>query len=256
MKIASIAGNIVLTLLLFFSLLLMARQGFAQELGFSDGKVDVVYPAEKSAPYKLRRGAWSNVLGFNFESITPDKYISPLETLTPDGTNSYKSLFGTSPIQMFNLELGRKYNFALGSLGLSAVAGGGGVIDGRSADNRRLALVKKGVSANLTLDTLFNEPYVAPYASVHVFSFDWSETAEISQERKSGSTAVTTGLVAGALIQLNWIDGDGALAAQDSFGLENTYLDLFVSQYNTSDSKKDPNFKTGTNYGAGLKMEF
>jgi hypothetical protein len=71
----------------------------------------------------------------------------------------------------------------------------------------------------------------------------------------SGKTAVTTGYSLGALLLLDWLDPAAALNAVNS-GIENTYIDLYLAQLNTSNSEADPRLETAFNLGVGLKVEY
>lgn len=247
-------GSIVLSILLGFCLLLMANDALAQgEIETStDGKIEVEYPAEAQAPYQDRRENWSTVFAINVDQIMPDKFRSKVSS------DSYETLFGTSPIQLVQGQLGAKYNFSLGGIGIAGIFGHGEIEDGRSGSSRDLTIQKKGIVLSLVLDNLTKEPYLAPYLEGHIYNFDWSEGGVEAQnmESKEGSTAFGSAVTVGVLLQLNWLDPEAAIAAQNSSGLENAFLDIFVSQYGTSGSEDDPNFETSTNFGAGLRLEF
>jgi hypothetical protein len=118
-----------------------------------------------------------------------------------------------------------------------------------------LNISKKGIGAHLTLDNLFPEPYVAPFAEAQYVSFDWQES-QPNDLKVSGSTAYSSAFRFGLSLQLNWLDPKSALAAQESSGMENAFIDVFVSQYSASTAAEDPNFQTGMNYGGGLRLEF
>ncbi|MEZ0390810.1 MAG: hypothetical protein ACAH59_01250 [Pseudobdellovibrionaceae bacterium] len=256
-------SSLVLTVLLVFCLFLLARESFAaEEVDVEDvpkdGKIEIVYPAEQTAAYKERRGPWSPFFSIGVDQVLPESFRSKL---TDD---NYETLFGNSPVPMFQAELGTKYNFGLGSIGLFLIYGHGVVEDGRSGGETKtvheLTLDKFGGGAVYIMDNLFSEPYVAPYIEGQLLKFGWEEKRHIPNGEVEGTTEgetdMSSALVAGLLFQLNWLDPGSAIAAQNSSGLDNAYLDLFVSQYNTSESENDPNFQTGTNFGAGLRLEF
>jgi hypothetical protein len=58
------------------------------------------------------------------------------------------------------------------------------------------------------------------------------------------------------LIQLNWIEKETAKLAYLGQGLENTYLDVFWTQYQNTDDELDPAFENDFNFGVGLRLEF
>lgn len=226
----------------------------ADDLG--DGKtIEVNYSAEKMLPYKQRREDWSIVAGFNVEQLFPDGYKSAIDQF------SYEELFGSSTLNITQGYVGAKYNMSFGSMGIGGMFGYGSLNDGRISGtvNRdvdaTLEVTKYGGYANLTLDTLFNEPYVAPYVEGQIYSMEWTESSK-SGEEAAGWADIATAFRVGALIQLNWLDPDSALQARESSGLNNTFLDVFVSFYSASERKDDLSFESTANYGAGLSFEY
>lgn len=219
-----------------------------EEVVNPNGKIEVQYEAESLAPYKKRRQTWAPVFGVNAGMILPTKYFSEI-----DGS-SYSDMFGSKSIPLIQLQLGGQYNFALGSLGIMLEGGYGQVSGSGIGEDRTLTLTKKAASLTYTMNMLWNEPYFAPYVSAELLNFDYRE--EGTTLSASGSTSFTTAFTIGALIQLNWIDPDSALEARNSSGLNNIFLDVFATQYNTSNSTTDANFQSDLNWGAGLKMEF
>jgi hypothetical protein len=219
-----------------------------EEVANPTGKIEIQYEAEAMAPYRQRRGTWSPIFGINASMIQPKKYFSEI-----DG-DPYDAMFGSQAIPMVQAQFGAQYNFTLGSLGFLVEGGYGQVSGSNSGTSRSLSLMKKGASLTYTMNTLWPEPYLAPYISGELLNFDYRE--EGATDSKSGSTAFTSALTVGLLIQLNWLDPDSALDARNSSGLNNIFLDVFASQYNTSNSSTDANFQSDLNWGAGLKFEF
>lgn len=246
-------GSLVLAILLVFCIFLIARESFAveSEVVPNDGKVEVIYPAQSSRAYRDRRSSWSTMFAINVDQILPDSFRSQVNN------DSYTTMFGKTPIKMLQAEIGTKYNFPLGSLGVNLMVGTGTVDDlhGTTGPGDSLDILKKGASLSFIMDNLFKEPYVAPYIQGQMYSFEWKESRNDGSER-AGSTSLGMALSFGFLIQLNWLDPESSTVALDSLGLNNTYLDLFVSQYNTSNGESDPDFQTSMNYGAGLRFEF
>jgi hypothetical protein len=216
----------------------------------SDGQIDVIYAPDILEPYRDRRGPWAFNFGITAEEFHPKDFIAG-----SDGS-TYEAMFGEVPIRLTQGSLGVKYNFFLGSLSVDGIFGTGKVYDEGSGIGRSLEVTKRGLSFGWTLDSIFSEPYVAPYINAQVFELDFVE-AGFGLEKKSGTTAPTSGVSVGLLFQLNSVDPtEAARVANAEYGLNNTYLDIFATQYNTSTSETDPQFETSMNFGAGLRLEF
>ena len=108
-----------------------------------------------------------------------------------------------------------------------------------------------------------------PYGQVGIHQFQISEDDLL----KDYDTAATTGLAInyklGLLFQLNWIENSIDPSTQidglRSSGLENTFLDIYLTAHLPSSnvydpknaaSKGDPDLASDMELGAGLKMEF
>lgn len=219
-----------------------------------DGKIEIYYPPDYLAPYKERRSNWSFQFAANMENFFPSSFISKNDGLT------YKELFGSQDLQLTQVSLGTKYNFSLGALTLDLIGGYGKVARVVSVNNvtegRELVVTKKAISFGWTLDAIMKEPYVAPYIQGHIMELDYQDKGDIDGDSE-GRTGMTTGYTLGLLIQLNSVDPtDAALTANKNWGLNNTFLDIFATQYNSSEASDDPEFRTSLNWGAGLRFEF
>lgn len=226
-----------------------ADQSDIEEYTNDSGKVEVQYEAEALAPYRLRRRSWSPIIGINVSALVPKKYFSQI-----DG-NSYQDMFGANTmIPLVQAQLGTQYNFTAGSIGGSLNVGYGSVTGSGIGEQRTLRLIKIGGALTYTMNNIWDEPYVAPYISGEVYTFNYSENG--ATDSKSGHTAAGMAFTLGLLFQLNWIDPHSSLDARNSSGINNVFLDLFAQQYNTSSSSSDANFESDLNWGAGLKFEF
>ena len=115
-------------------------------------------------------------------------------------------------------------------------------------------LTKTAVGLGIILDALFKEPYVAPYFNGQMYSINFEEVATAGKSK--GTTTTASAFTVGTLIQLNWIERELSAKSLIEHGLNNTYLDLFATQYSSSGSSTDPKFETGFNFGGGFKLEF
>lgn len=218
--------------------------------GIGDGNVEIIYPASRMDPYRERRSDWAIQFAINYENFMPLKFTS-----SNDG-KKYSELFGENSMALIQGELGLKYNFMLGALTFDLMAGSASISDARSKEDRGLWILKRAAAFGYTMDAVMKEPYIAPYAKFQIFDFMYKDKGSAAGDSR-GTTAWTTGFTLGLLIQLNSIDPtETALAANRDYGLNNTYLDVFATQYNTSNAKDDPQFMTSLNWGAGIRLEF
>lgn len=249
--IRKLMGCLISIILFLSSVSSFATDDIAgEEMAASDGTVEVEYLPQVTLPYRERRPSWALAMSVGQEVITPDSFVSIQDN------SSYETLYGSGAIHMVQATLGFKYNIPMGAVSAEGIFATGNVADDRTGSSRSLSLTKKGVQATWTLDAIFKEPLVAPYVSGQIFELDYNDKGA-STGNSAGTTAPTSSIVLGLLLQLNSLDPtDTAMVAHHDFGLNNTYLDLFVSQYNSSTSSSDPEFQTAVNWGAGLRLEF
>lgn len=221
-------------------------QELADPLAGERSTIEIEYRPEALLPYRLRRGSWGPLLGFRYETFIPSAYESPY-----DG-NTYDALFGGEGLQMMGLQAGAKYNLPFASISAELSYHQGGISDSRIGDDVSLRVSRTGFHAGLWLDMLWLEPYVVPYVQADVYMIDFEESD--SQVSESGTAGPGFGYTAGLLIQLNKLDERASLEALANSGLQNTYLDLFITQFNGSGGETD--FAGDLGWGAGLRLEF
>lgn len=211
--------------------------------------VEMRIPLEVNSPYKQRRETHGFLVGLNFENTEMFNYVSIIDFATP-----YYDMFGVTEIPIYNLQMSYKYNFSLGALSVNTGIGYGTFSSQVSGSIRTLEITKYMLSASYIADGLFDEPYVAPYVTFGMNQFGITE--------KNGEESFSTGIeaayfyTAGVLIQLNWLDHEAATRALIEYGLENSYLDVFVTQFQPSLDPGDPNTETEYTLGAGVRLEF
>jgi hypothetical protein len=212
--------------------------------------VEIQYPADLlTGDYKDRRPNRGWMFGLDYQAFRPTNYISTLDNL------GYGNMFGSSPVQLFELQVAYKSNFEAGGFTVGFGGGAGQVTgsDSTGAD-RTLALTKLAVSGSYIMDTLFPQPYVAPYVQAQLYRFSVKEsnpTTSFSADTQPGIS-----YTAGILLQLDGLDRDTATRTTLDWGLQNTYLDVFMTKYMSSSGTNDPDFENNWDYGAGLRMEF
>lgn len=221
----------------------------AQEANDPNALVEIQVTQDHLAPYKQRREDHGIYFGIQYEPLVLVNYASTLQAGL-----KYKDLFGDEPISLMRVNMDYKYNFALGSLALGADIGTGSVSGNKSGSKASLDVMKYGVNLQFTMDMLMDEPYAAPYFGLNLWQMELSETSPT--DSFSATTQMGYNYMLGLLVQLNWIDSDTSKESTFNFGLENTFLDLYITQYAKTEAADDPNTETDLSYGAGLRLEF
>lgn len=214
------------------------------------GLVEIHYPVDSAVSYKERRRTHGTNVGFNLTQMIPYNW----ESLIDD--EYYGDVYGQTPIMLMTLEGGYKFNFVLGSLNFLAGIGFGQATADLSGVTRFINVTKYLVKGMYILDDIFPEPYLAPYIGGSVWQMRVTESEQDSDFGGTRTTGYGFEYSVGALIQLNWLEPDTARETLAESGLENTYLDLFVSQHFRTQQSDDPSTSTDINYGAGLRLEF
>jgi hypothetical protein len=212
-------------------------------------------------PYRQRRSKLGATFAINYEPYAPDDYKSLI-------LNKYFDEFSeSSSIPLMGVEVGIKYNFALGSVaGVFGYSKGSFSNEGQNLNLIDVSMLKADL--NFTIDNVLSEPWIAPYIQGGVHQIQWDEES-ISGTAIQNESFVTTPnfhFKAGVLFQLNWmenwIDATTSSEGLRSSGLQNTFIDVFYSYYNQPTEAADVAGVEGeadvswSGLGAGLKMEF
>ncbi|MNT14044.1 hypothetical protein D3C72_1490340 [compost metagenome] len=184
-----------------------------------------------------------------YEPLVLKNYESTLQPAV-----KYKGLFGDEAISLIRANMNYKYNFELGSIAIGADVGSGEVKGNKSGSSTTLTVLKYGLNLQFTVDNIWPEPYGAPYFGVNIWQMDLSE--KNPSDSYSGVTQMGYNYMVGVLVQLDWIDQETAKQSTFSTGLENTFLDLYITQYAKTSAEDDPNTETDLGYGAGVRLEF
>ena len=211
--------------------------------------------------YKDRRGTHGALFSVSTEAFYPIDYRSLYN-------DAYiEDIINEDKINLIGIEIGYKYNMGPASLAILGQFSQGSITGAVAGDPTTLKVVKQGLSANIALDAVLNEPWVVPYAQagMHQFSIEESRTADSA----SGGTALSFNYRYGLLFQIDWIENRIDKSAKGdqlrSSGLENTFIDVYFAKYlassgaiNPADSASDgdPNLFSNAEMGIGLKMEF
>jgi len=198
-------------------------------------------------PYRDRRSVVSGFFGVEGGTYSPTNYV-------PQNVSgqTFGSLYGTgSP----NIEIvfGAKYNFILGSLGLQVSAGYFSATATLGSSGSTLSVIPVTAGVIYSMDSLFKEPYVVPYAVLGAYTDFFKETTQ--GLTYSGQTSYAPFYSVGAMFQLDWIDPETHDSGYKDFGLENTFIFLEMRSFLASnDAKSD--FSTPLQLSGGLRFEF
>lgn len=224
-----------------------------------------VIPMEKSVELVTRKSYTAyrdrrTTHGFLFNLGAENLYFPEYASIQ-DG-KLYEELFGQEDLTLVQMSVSYKLNFFLGSLAAGIGYGQGTLIDDRSLniekqnEERSLTIEKKSFHGQLIFDSLMKEPYFVPYVGLNYWQLGISEKNTKKDKSSSRNTGFGTSMTIGFLMQMNWIEPETSKMAYLSHGLENTYLDIFWTQYQGTGEDDDPNFENDFNFGVGLKLEY
>lgn len=207
-------------------------------------------------PFKERRPTWTRQLEIGAAQYDPVNYNSIFINPTNGTDLVYLDLYEPDmPMPTLSFEF--KRNFSFGAISL----GGGASYYSGSSDTSEFTIISPSLKVGLYLDTLFDEPYIVPYATFGYAYSMFEETADSGEEYKGASDNFYVAL--GLLFQLDWLDRD---ADQSSFdmGIENTfifvegktYLDAGINGIDEGSGDYYGDFSAPFFISAGLKLEF
>lgn len=203
-------------------------------------------------PYKIRRPKWGHLYTLTYSMYNPDNY----ETDYLDPTvGDFDELYGSAQTPFLEFTYTYKLNFSLGSIGADiAYANYANEAQDELLGDAKLTLHNIRIGARYTIDTLWEEPRLAPYAIGGVYQVIYSETQ--ANATLDGTTLVAPYYGFGLMLQLGWLDHTAAVDAYTESGIENTFLFVEARQYIASSEATDPDFSTSINFAGGLSVEF
>jgi hypothetical protein len=211
--------------------------------------VEVHVNQDVLASYKERRDKHGLYFGVQYEPLVLKNYTSTLQSGV-----KYSGLFGDEAISLIRANVDYKFNFELGSIAIGGDVGSGEIKGSKSGTATTLSVMKYGLNLQYTIDNILPEPYAAPYVGINIWQMDIGE--KTASDSYSGVTQIGYNYMLGVLIQLDWLDQDTAKQSTFNSGLENTFIDLYITQYAKTESADDPNTETDIGYGAGIRLEF
>lgn len=226
------------------------------------GEVIVEKAEDYTQPYKLRRGTHGVLFSVGMEKYYPADYRSLFND------SHVEDIIKEDRFSLVGVELGYKYNFVLGSVALLGTYASGSADGSFGGSDRNLALTKYGLSGNFALDGFLNEPWIVPYIQGGAHQFLIAESGVGGDQSATASIAFNYKF--GLMFQLDWLehsmDKNAKVDALRSSGLENTFIDVFITEYLASGSaidptsaigtEGDPNLRSSAELGVALKLEF
>lgn len=227
------------------------------------GEVAVEQTEDVSTSYKQRRAKHGALFSVNLERFYPLDYRSLF------GDALVEEMIGSDTIDLVGVDLGYKRNLGPMSISILANVASGSIVGAYSGSDRTITMSKYGLSGNIALDGIMQEPIIVPYVQGGAHQFNVSEERSDTRLTQSATTGISMNFKFGVLFQLDWIEASiDKSSKQDrlqSSGLENTYIDIYMSNHmassdaidpTVSGAVGDPNLESSGQLGLGLKMEF
>lgn len=222
----------------------------ANEAHSSDLMIEMELKADPYASNRQRRTDWSKRFSLGLENFMPEKYVSPVDQ------SKYSELVGTNSLQMTALNIGTQYNTRIGGFYFDTFYAIGSTSGTSNGITTTLGANKYGASFGLFLDTIFENPWMSPYASYQIFSMDWREVAPGMSVNTGGNISMMSSYQIGLSLYLDKVDPLSARDAYAEYGLKNSYIDVFGVQSLKSSNSTDPDMSTAFNWGINFRLEF
>ena len=199
-------------------------------------------------PYRNRRDKWGQTVSVGYSSFTPINYEPNFIT------SNFEDIYATADMPLIELQVTVKRNFALGSIG--AEFGVGMYQNNSDSDliESDIQLIPFRLGMNYSIDNLYHEPFVVPYAMAGAYVVMYEENA--ASVAHGGNTQIAPYFGGGLLLQLNWVDREAARISYLESGIENTFIYLEMRRFIASSVVSDPDFSTGFDWGLGVRLEF
>ena len=199
-------------------------------------------------PYRNRRDNWGQTFSLGYSSFTPVNY-------EPNFVSAdYTDIYVTAEMPLIEFQFTLKRNLSIGSFGAEVAIGFYKNQSDSDLIESSLQLIPVRLGANLYLDNLWFEPYAVPYVAGGLYTMIYDE--KVSSSSFGGNTQVAPYVSLGVQVQMNWADAEAARISYTESGIENTFLYLEGRQFIMSQAAADPDFSTGFNWGAGMRVEF
>jgi hypothetical protein len=151
---------------------------------------------------------------------------------------------------------GVQFNFTGFSLGPYIGVKSGSLSSDAAGGTNSLNLMAQHLGLSINLDGILEEPYIVPTIQVEINGGEYNESFSaggvLTPEQSPVNPFVSYTL--GLLIQLNWLDPEGAFESLKESGLNNTFVHVFAGQLLAT--AEGVSFNSPISAGAGLKLEF
>ncbi len=212
--------------------------------------VEINYPIDVMAPYKERRRTHAGNFGIRNENYVPALWESLIDE------EYYDDTYAQTPIKLTSIEGGYKYNFILGSISLMGGIGYGEANTEFNGIGRKMIATKYFARGMFALDNILAEPYMVPYVAGSIWKMKIQESEDTTDFGGTFTSGFGFDYTLGLLLQLNWLDADFARESLNQNGIQNTYLDIFMTQYLKTLTSTDPILSSKLMLGLGLRLEF
>ncbi|MBC87595.1 MAG: hypothetical protein CL677_10510 [Bdellovibrionaceae bacterium] len=215
------------------------------EANIVDGKYELL-------AYPERRPPWTTSFGISYGNFDPLDYESEFSG------EFYEDIFAIDDSSLIEFELTFQRNLSFGSLAIEVALGyysanaSDEYVDA-TTDNISINLTQLRMGGRFSLDTIFDTPYVVPYASLGAYLMYYEES--LNSRSVFGNTSPAIYYSAGAKFQLNWLEPEIAHQAYQQYGMQNTFLFIEARQTLESVTEADPNFSSEVTLSGGLSIE-
>jgi hypothetical protein len=197
-----------------------------------------------SVSYRERRQDWGFTFQVGFSQYEPLDY-------RPDfaAGQNFENYYGSSQLPLIDAAFAVKYNMDFASIALEG--GAGNYSNSQGLNGTSLSVTPARVGLILYLDTLFEEPYVVPYAGGGAAMAWYSET--VASQKVGGNTGLGAYYVFGLGIQIDWLDPNADRTGQQE-GLENTFAYIEGRGFSMNGGRV-AELSNSLSLGAGLRIE-
>ncbi|MFP5518384.1 MAG: hypothetical protein ACLGGX_00650 [Bdellovibrionia bacterium] len=193
--------------------------------------------------YGERRTATGAYFSVFYETQEFPKYLSTLDNST------YKDKYGAG-ISLMGINWLKKYNFEKSSLSIGLGYGLGSTSKG----DAEMSLEKIKLSSRFAVDRLGKEAHWVPFVGFELWQLNITEKS--STDSFSGKIEMGYQYALGLSIQISRLDPSSSSQAYAEWGLENTFIDVYLFGNGEPLSGEEANVSNEMQTGFALTLEF